>query len=211
VVGVLADDRHYGPDQEHGSAIYIPMQSVPWAPEDVHFAIRMDGVAADVPRRLREAVWSVEPEIPVPLVRSMEEWASAATARTRFESLLFSAFGVVALLLAAGGLYGTLLFAVGTERRELGIRLALGARRGSVEARVLGRALRTTALGLTVGGLGVWASGRLLESRLFGIQAADPATFLGAVGLLLITAAIASWLPARRAGAVDPREMLRQD
>jgi DNA-binding PadR family transcriptional regulator len=97
--------------------------------------------AADPARRLREAVWTVEPALPLPLVRSIWQLARASTARTRFDSWLFGVFAIVALLLAAGGIFGTLLYTVGLSRRELAIRLALGSERRSVEARVLGRAL----------------------------------------------------------------------
>jgi predicted permease len=216
VVGVVAEDRHYGLYREHGRAIYVPIESVPFVPDRATLAVRIEGAVIegavpDVPRRLREAVWSVEPDLPVPVVRSMDVWAAMATARTRFDSWIFTTFGVVGLLLAAAGLYGTLLYAVGTERRELGIRLALGARRRSLEARVLGRGLRTAGAGAVAGGMVAWASGRLLQNRLYGIEASDPATLATAVAVLLVTAAVASWLPARRAAATDPIETLRQE
>jgi predicted permease len=211
VVGVTAEDRHYGLYREHGRALYVPVESVPFVPDRLTLAVRMQGAADDVPRRLREAVWSVEPQLPLPLVRSMSEWARAATARTRFDWWLFTTFGTAALLLAAAGLYGTLLYTVGLNRRELGIRLALGAGRRSVEARVLGRGLRTTAAGLVPGAVGAAAAGRLLENRLPGVEAGDPVTLFAALAVLLSTAAVASWLPARRAGATDPVETLRQD
>lgn len=211
IVGVLADDRHYGIDNVHGPAVYIPMASVPFVPGDAHVAVRLAGPAPDAPRRLREAVWSVEPDLPVPLVRSMQEWAELATSRNRFDSLLFTAFGVLALLLAAGGVYGTLVYTVGMERRELGIRLALGAGRRSIEARVLRRGLATAGAGILLGGGGAWAAGRILESRLFEIEPRDPTTFASAVGVLLLTTALACWLPARRAAATDPLETLREE
>jgi hypothetical protein len=211
VVAVVAEDRHYGLYREHGRAIYVPMESVPFVPDRASLAVRIEGAVADVPRRLREAVWSVEPDLPVPVVRSMDAWAVMATARTRFDTWIFTTFGVLGLLLAAGGLYGTLLYTVGTERRELGIRLALGARRRSLEARVLGRGLRTAGAGAALGTVASWASGRLLQSRLFGVEAGDPATLAAAVGVLLVTAAVACWVPARRAAATDPMETLRQE
>ncbi|HUF77213.1 MAG TPA: FtsX-like permease family protein, partial [Longimicrobiales bacterium] len=211
VVGVLADDRHYGPDQEHGPAAYVPIESVPFVLGDAHVAVRVESGASDLPRRLREAVWSVEPDLPVPLVRSMDHWAELATARTRFDSILFGGFGVVALLLAAGGLYGTLLYTVGMERRELGIRLALGASRRKVEARVLGRGLRAALAGVVLGGAAAWSSGRLLQNRLFDVQGGDLVTLAAAAGVLLGTAAVASWVPARRAARTDPLETLRQE
>lgn len=211
VLGVVAEDRHYGPDQEHGAAMYVPVETVPFVLGGAAVAVRFDHTAPDVPGALRETVWSVEPDVPLPLVRSMEEWAEAATARTRFDSWLFSVFGVVALLLAAGGLYGTLLYAVGLERRELGIRIALGAGRRSVEGRILARGLRAAAAGAVVGLVGASAAGRLLESRLFGVEAGDPATLLTGVVVLLTTAAAACWIPARRAARADPLEVLRQE
>jgi predicted permease len=210
VVAVVAEDRHYGLYREHGRAIYVPMESVPFVPDRASLAVRIEGVA-DVPRRLREAVWSVEPDLPVPVVRSMDAWAAMATARTRFDTWIFTTFGALGLLLAAGGLYGTLLYTIGTERRELGIRLALGARRRSLEARVLGRGLRTAGAGAALGTVASWASGRLLQSRLFGVEAGDPANLAIAVALLLVTAAVACWLPARRAALTDPIETLRQE
>jgi predicted permease len=211
VVGVVAEDRHYGADATHGWAMYIPMEAMPFVPGSAHLAVRVEGASDDAPERLREAVWSVEPDLPVPLVRSMEQWASVATAGTRFESILFTAFGAVALLLAAGGLYGTLLYVVGLERRDMGIRLALGAKRRSLEARVLARGLRPAMLGAVFGAAAAWGAGRLLQNRLFGVEADDPSTLALAVTVLLATAALASWLPARRAGAIDPIETLREE
>jgi predicted permease len=211
VVGVVAEDRHYGPYREHGHALYVPVESVPFTPDRVTLAVRVDPSADDVPRRLREAVWSIEPTLPLPVVRSMEEWARRATARTRFDWWVFATLGASALLLAAAGIYGTVSYAVGQDRRELGIRLALGAGRRSVEGRVLARGLRPTGAGLALGVFGAWASGRLIESRLFGIGAADPATLVSAVGVLSLAAAVACWGPARRAGALDPLETMRAE
>lgn len=211
VVAVVAEDRHYGLYREHGRALYVPMKSVPFVPARASIAVRIEGAMPDAPRRLREALWSVEPDLPVPVIRSMDVWAEMATARTRFDSWIFTAFGVVGLLLAAGGLYGTLLYTVGTERRDLGIRLALGAKRRSLEARVLGRGLRTAGAGAALGGIGAWTSRRLLQNRLFGVEPGDPATLATAVAVLMVTAAVACWIPARRAAATDPIETLRQE
>jgi hypothetical protein len=116
-VGDVAEDRHYGPDQDHGPAVYVPMESAPFPPGTA--VVRAEG-SPDLPRQLHEAVWSVEPNQPVPLVRSMDEWASLAASRSRFDSWFSTVFGVLTLLLAAGGLYGTLIYTVGTERREIG-------------------------------------------------------------------------------------------
>jgi ABC-type antimicrobial peptide transport system permease subunit len=134
-----------------------------------------------------------------------------ATARRRFESLLFTAFGVVALVLMAGGLCGALLHAVGQRRRELGIRLALGETSARLEARVLSQGLRIAAVGCVSGIAGAWIFGRLLQSRLFGTHANDPTTIAAALAVLLSVAILSSWLPARRAARTDPMEVLRAE
>lgn len=156
-------------------------------------------------------MWRAEPDLPVPTVRTLDEWNSAANARMRFESLLFTTFGVVALLLVAGGLYGTLLYAVGRRRRELGIRLALGDSPAHLERKVVWQGLRIAALGCAAGAVGAWIFGRLLESRLYGVEGGDSRTILGSLAILMSIALLASWLPARRAAATDPMEALRAE
>ncbi len=120
-------------------------------------------------------------------------------------------FGTVALLLVAGGLYGTLLYSVGRRRRELGIRLALGDAPGRLERRLLWQGVRTAAIGAVLGLIGAWASGKLIEQRLFGVEAGDPRTLTGALLVMLGVTIAASWLPARRAAGTDPMEALRTD
>ena len=211
VVGVVADNRHYGPDQDHGAATYIPAGAITFGTARVHMAVRVDAPRPGLARSLAEAVWRAEPDLPVPVVRPMEQWAGRATARARFLSGLFSAFGVVALLLVAGGLAGTLLYTVRTRRRELGIRLALGATTGNVERSVLRSGVKLALLGVAIGGVGAWMSGRLLEGFIAEIQARDSATFLITVAVLMTVALLSSWLPARRAAATDPMETLREE
>jgi putative ABC transport system permease protein len=175
-------------------------------------AVKLGGDApAGWARTLREAVWEEVPDMPVPTVRSMEEWIHRSTASRRFDSALFGAFGALALILAAAGLYGTLLYAVGQRRRELGIRLALGAGRKSVEREVVASGLVLAAVGSVIGLGGSWAMGRFLESRLYNLAPTDPATLITAVVVLLSVAAVASWLPARRAGRTDPLETLKAE
>jgi predicted permease len=211
IQGVVADDRHYGPDRDHGAAVYLPAAAAPTPFASTHMVVLAPGASGALAAELRRAVWDVEPDVPVPVVRAMTEWVADATAVTRSLSFLFSIFGGVALLLAASGLYGTLLYTVGMERRELGIRLALGAARGSIEGRVLARGVGLTAAGAGLGAAGAWASGRLLESWLFQVEPGDPVALGGAVGALLVTAALACWLPARRAARTDPLETLREE
>jgi len=212
VMGVASDTRHFGLDQDPPLFFYFPMEIIPFDIPIAHMAVQIRG---DPPtnwaRTLREAVWRAIPDMPVPTVRPMDEWIERSTAGRRFDSVLFGAFGVLALILAAAGLYGTLLYAVGQQRRELGIRLALGAGRGSVERRVVTRGLSLAALGALIGLGGAWGAGRFLESRLYNLEPTDPSTLAGSVAVLLLVATLASWLPARRAGRTDPVETLKAE
>jgi predicted permease len=211
VTGVVAEDVHYGIDRTHGPALYLPMSLVPFPAPMANMAVLAERPPADFAARLRDAVWRADPALPVPEVSTMEARVEEATAQTRFDSLLFGTFGTVALLLAAGGLYGTLLYTVGMERRELGIRLALGAARRTIVARVLGRGLGLAVAGALIGSAGAWAASRLLANRLYRVEPGDPGTLGAAVAVLLGTAAIACWLPARRAAATNPVETLREE
>jgi hypothetical protein len=210
VVGVAADTRHYGLEYEHGLSLYLPIEQF-WAATPLgHVAVRINpAMAATAPAALRQAVWSAEPGLPVPVVRSMEDWITGSTAQRRFESAIFATFGAVALLLAAGGLYGTLLFVAGERRKELGIRLAMGATRGRIEGQLLWSGFVLGAAGVALGLVGAWFSSRFLESQIWGVERGDPFTLVLASGLLLVTALLASWVPARRAGRTDPLETLR--
>jgi putative ABC transport system permease protein len=212
VVGVAEDTRHFGLDQEFVSFLYLPMEKLPFTIPMAHMAVSIPRAApAGWTRILREAVWDAAPEMPVPTVRAMEEWVDRSTADRRFDGVLFGSFGALALILAAAGLYGTLLYAVGQRRREMGIRLALGAARNRVMRQVVAKGLLLAALGCILGLGGAWGVGRFLESRLFEMEATDPGTLLGAVAVLLAAAALASWFPARRASRVDPMHVLREE
>ena len=209
IAGVVAENRHYGPDQAHGPAVYLPITAASGGP--AHMAVLIDRPYTGLANELREAVWRVEPALPVPTVRALEDWASAATARSSFEPLLFATFGAVALVLMAGGFGGALLYAVGRRRRELGVRLALGEAPARLEGRILLQGVRVAALGCALGIAGAWIFGRLLQSRLFGVEAHDPATISASLAILICVALVASWLPARRAAATDPMEALRAE
>jgi predicted permease len=210
VVGVAADNRHYGLDQNIGNQLYLPVERLPFALPLATLVVRVEpGANASMPRALRAAVWAAVPSLPVTTVRSMREAVDASTAGRRFESVIFGAFAAVALLLAAGGLYGTLLYLASQRRRELGIRLALGASRGRIEVQLLRAGFVLALVGIAIGLGASWLSNRLLESRIWGVERSDPLALGGAAVVLLVTAILASWLPARRAGRVDPVETLR--
>lgn len=212
VLGVVEDNLHYGLDQPMENALYVPMEVLPFPIGLATVVVRVDPAAqSSLPRALREAVWASAPGLPVPTVRSMREAVDRSTAGRRFEWSVFAAFGGVALLLAAGGLYGTLLYVAGQRRREMGIRLALGASRARVEGALLRSGVALGLVGVVLGLAGAWMANRLLESRVWGVGRGDPLALGGAATVLLAVAVLASWLPARRASRVDPVETLRAE
>lgn len=211
IIGVAEDNRHYGGDQPPGTAVYLPANAVPFASGNVSMAVRTTRSDEKLHSELRAAIWRSEPTVPVPTIRSLDEWAVAATAQRRFDSLLFGVFGGITLLLLAGGLAGTLFYMVSLQRRDLGIRLALGETAGGLERVVLTRGVGMTAIGVLLGAGGAWASGKLIESRLYGLDARDLRTLGFAVAVLMTIALVSSWIPARRAARTSPMEALRSE
>ena len=153
----------------------------------------------------------VDPEQPVAQLREAETLLTESTARQRFSMLLLVLFGGLALTLAAIGVYGVMAYGVSQRTRELGIRLALGARPGSVRLLVLGQGLVMTALGVGIGLAGALALGRLLTSLLYGVSPADPRVLLVAAAVLATVSLLASLVPAIRATRVDPIDALRSE
>jgi putative ABC transport system permease protein len=160
---------------------------------------------------LREAVWSIDAELPLADIRTMDELLHASLARPRFTTLLLGLFSALALLLACVGIYGVVAYGVAQRTREMGIRVALGAQRGAILALVLRQAMTPVAIGI-VAGIGVaLLLTRFMGALLHGITPFDPVTFAVVVGLLGNAALLAAWVPARRAVRVDPLESLRAD
>jgi putative ABC transport system permease protein len=211
IVGVAADTRYYGLDQGVDEALYLPVEAVPFPLDIGTFGVQASREGDGIARQLRQAVWQVRPSLPLPTVVPLDSWLTESAATRRFSALLTLAFGGVAWLLAAGGLYGTLLYAVQQRRKELGIRLALGAGRGRIEGQVLRRGVGLAVLGAAIGAVAAVALGRLLESFVYGVGPRDPLSLALSVVLLLATAALASWLPARRASRTDPLETLNAE
>ena len=211
VVAVAEATRHYGLDQDHDYALYLPVEALPFEAPMATLALRTTRAGSGFARQVREAVWSEEPTMPVSEVAALESWVADSSATRRFGSLLFGAFGIVALLLAAAGLYGTLLYTVGQRRKELGIRLALGAGRGRIQNDVIRKGVLHAAVGVTVGGLMALWVGSLLEAFLYGVSTTDPVALGSAAAVLFLTAVVASWFPAYRAGRTDPLETLNAE
>jgi putative ABC transport system permease protein len=160
---------------------------------------------------VRAAVESIDPEQPMADVRTLEQWMARSLEGRRTPMLLLGLFGAVALVLSAIGIYGVLAFGVTLRAREFGIRQALGADRRAVLTLVLTQGLRTAGLGIAIGLAGAFALTRFMSSLLFQIPATDGVTFAAIPTLLLVVAVLASYVPARRAAAVDPVVSLRYE
>jgi putative ABC transport system permease protein len=217
VVGVVGNVKSSGLTAEIGPEIYVPFAQVTpdlwtvFAPLPVSVVVRSDRDLETVGSAIRAAIRSVDPEQPVTGPSAAGELVAAAVARQRFGMLLLLAFGGLALLLAAVGVYGVMAYAVSQRTRELGIRLALGARPGTVRALVLGQGMLLAGLGIGLGLVGALALGRLLVGMLYGVQPTDPLV-LAVVALLLGTASVLACLvPAFRATRVNPVDALRSE
>jgi putative ABC transport system permease protein len=209
VVGVVGSIRELGPAAEPAPAIYIPFRK---RPDDVfHVVVRAAGDPGALAASLRQVVHAIDPNQPVSEIRTMADVAGGALARPRLNLMLLGIFSLLALVLAAIGLYGVITYSVAQRRTEIGVRVALGARRNDVLRLVVGEGMRLTVAGLGIGLVGALALTRLMESMLFGVRPADPLTLAGVAALLAAIALVACWLPARRAAATDPAIALRSD
>lgn len=160
---------------------------------------------------VREAIWAVDPNLPVANIGTLADAEWQASARSGLTMLLLLVAGALALALGAVGLYGVVAHAVSSRTREIGVRMALGADRARVSGMVLGQGLALAAAGLACGVLAALGVTRMLRSVLHDVSPVDPITFFTVSVLLLAVAAVASWLPARRAAALDPIEALRNE
>ena len=217
VVGVVGNVRHLGLTTDPTPEIYVPIQQLAadfWSvfvPIPLSFAVRSEvGFSALAPD-IRRAVREVDPEQPISRLREATELVSDAVARQRFSMLLLVLFGGLALTLAAIGVYGVMAYAVSQRTRELGIRLALGARTASVRALVLGQGLGIALLGVGLGLAGALALGRLLTSLLYEVSPADPRVLAAAAVTLSAVSLLACLVPAIRATRVDPIDALRSE
>jgi len=213
VVGVARDVRQMGPQKEAPLAIYVPYSQ---APRDFFLSFmtivaRTDSDPLSMANTLRRAVQTVDPDMPLFDVASMEQLVYKAVASARFNALLLACFAALALTLAVVGIYGVMSYSVAQRTHEIGIRMALGAQREDVLRLVVSQGLRLTLIGVVAGILGALGVTRFLSSLLYSVKPSDPLTFvvvsLGLVGVALL----ASYVPARRATKVDPMVALRYE
>lgn len=207
VIGVVEDMKYADLRAPTQPSVYFPHRQAPFRRMTVVARTRADPEAAVA--AVREAVGKADPDLAISRIWTMRELMSRSMARDRFSTLLLGTFGAVALLLAAVGIYGVISFAVACRIGELGVRVALGASSTRVIWLVLRRVALLLAAGLALGTAGAVWLGRLMTSQLFGVSAADPATFAGVAVLLSLVALAASVVPTMRALRVDPVEALR--
>ena len=210
IVGVVADVRARAVNESAGPAIFIPHAQHPdvFAPSLlVRSALPPDAIAAPIRQRIHD----YDASVLVQRVRPMQAVVAGALARPRFNMVLLSAFAVTALLLAAVGIYGVVSLLVAQRTREIGIRMALGARAADVRRLVLGESMTPVAAGAVAGLLGAGTATRALGSMLFGVSPLDAVSFSAAPALLAFVALVACYLPARRATRVDPLVALREE
>jgi len=216
IVGIVGDVHAASLEAPVEPTVYVPYRqdAFPF----MTFVVRTRLAEASEPSRgtsvqasVRQAIWQVDKELPIGDVKTMDEQLSNSLSRRRFGVTLLTAFGAIAVTLAAIGLYGVLAFIVAQRRREIGVRMALGARPGDVVADVFGQGLRLTAIGVGVGLVLAIATTRLINSLLFATSPTDVLTFAAVSSLLVIVASAASLLPALRASRVDPLIALRDE
>jgi predicted permease len=209
IVGVAADSLYNDLREPGKSVVSYPFRQRGLRRTNIYLRTPMGTDAAAA--LLREQVRELEPYLPVTAVQTLDQQIEAHLQRERLVSRLLTIFGGAALLITAIGLYGVLAFDVSRRTRELGLRQALGAQRREIHALVFRRAVPWVAGGVALGLASSAALSRVIESSLFGVSALDPITFLGAASFLLACAALANYIPARRASRVDPIIALRHE
>jgi putative ABC transport system permease protein len=209
IVGVVGNVRDVGLTQEPGPMMYVPFAQEPfWGGVLV---VKSTLPPPSVAGAIRQAVASIDKNLPVTDIETMPSVLNASVAQPRFRTWLLSAFGLVALLLAAAGVYGVVSYSVASRTREFGVRASLGASPGSIAKLVLREGIALAAAGLAIGLCAALVLARFLRSELYGVGAYDPMTFAASVAVLLAVAVAACYIPARRAMRVDPMVALRYE
>jgi putative ABC transport system permease protein len=209
IVGVSRDIRNDSVRRESSPEIDVPFWQSPWP--SARIEVRTSGDPASVANSLAIAVQSMETDLAMYQVRTMDQIVGESLAGDRFAASLFAAFAAVALILAAIGIYGVMSFAVAQRTHEIGLRMALGAAQGQVLEMVFREGMLLAGGGLLLGLTGTYAVGRTMKSVLYGISAIDPLAIGVVAAILVLSAALACYLPARRATRVDPLVALRHE
>jgi putative ABC transport system permease protein len=212
IVGVVGNVKQTSLVMSQSDAVYIT--TTQWSlftDKALWLAVRARGDAAALAPAIRQAIWSVNKDQPVVRVATMDDLLAASAAERRFALILFETFGIVALVLAATGIYGVLSGSVTERTREIGVRLALGATRRNILALVFRQGMMLIGLGIALGLGGAVAASQAIITLLYGVSPLDPIAYLGVIALLVGVSVIACWMPAWRAARVDPSITLRAE
>jgi predicted permease len=209
IVGVVGDIHQTSLETEPIPEVYVPMGQLRVLNGDL--IIKTAAHPYDVLPAVRSAVLAALPDVPLRNVRTMEELYSRRIAQRKLNMLLLGLFGILGLVISAVGIYGVMAYVVSQRTREIGVRMALGATRGTVIRMVLRHAGLLVLAGLLLGGIGAWYLSAAAERFLFRLESNDPRAFIAAIVALALAGVIASAIPARRAASVDPIDALRAE
>jgi predicted permease len=208
VVGVVGDVHHMALEEASGNEFYIPMRQT----QDygsVDLVVRTSMPTGELASRLREALRPIEPNLPTSNLRTLQTMVDRAVSPRKFVVWLLGGFAGFALILASLGIYAVISYSVSQRTQEIGIRMALGASAETLQKNILFQTLGLAGIGMMVGVIASWALARTLSGLLFGVTSSDPVTFAGMLAILTSVAALAGYLPARRASRIDPMSALR--
>ena len=215
IVGIASDVHDDGVDQKPTAIVYWPMSvtsfwdGISLAQRNMAYAVRASRVGDEgFLQQVREAVWSVNPDLPIANVQTLEEILEESMSRTSFTLVMLSIASAVALLIGAVGLYGVISYGVTQRTREIGVRMALGAQSSDVSGMFLRHAAILSGIGVAVGLAGAFGLTRLMSSLLFDVSPADPVTYVLVSLALVGVALLAGYIPARRASGIDPTQAL---
>ena len=211
IVGVVGDVKQISLALGETDAVYTTPEQWHWADGTLSLVVRTRGDAAGFVSAIKNAIWSVDKDEPIVRVARMDDLLAASAAERHFVLILFQAFGLIALALAATGIYGVLSASVIERTREIGVRAALGAQRRGIVASVLRQGMALTGLGIGMGAMGAVAASQALRSLLFGVSRLDLLTYLAVIAVLATVAIIACGIPAWRAAKIDPMVALRHE
>ena len=211
IVGVLGNVKQQSLAVGDEDAFYISTAQWAWADDAQSLVLRTRGDAAALAPVIRAAIWSVDKDQPIVRLATMDNLLAASEAERHFVLMLFEAFALVGLVLAATGIYGVLAGSVSERTREIGVRSALGAPRGNILALVIRQGMTLTVFGVLAGLSGAVVASHAIAALLFGVSRFDPVTYAGVAALLICVSGIACFVPARRAASVNPVEALRAE
>jgi putative ABC transport system permease protein len=213
IVGVVGDVKYSGLDSGPGPTIYVPYNENAWGgwSRDMYLVVRGNGSATDLVPAIRAQLESMDNTIPLAQIRTMGELLDESLVQQRFRTWLISGFATLALLLSAIGLYALISYSVSQRTREIGVRVALGAQRGTIMGMVLREGMQLLVFGLVLGLIGAFSATRILRSLLYSTSSTDAFSFVATSLTLVVVAMLACYIPARRATKVDPIVALRYE